>query len=126
MAAAGEVAAAIPHHVALFFLGLALLVVIVAAWFAILLSGRYPGASSATPRGSSAGTSSYDYAMTLVTDRLPTVPAGCLTRYPGPGQGWLVRRAAADWRQRSGTPFEGAAGQSSVCDGIMGRRSAAQ
>ena len=46
---------AIPHYVVLFFLGLALLVVIVAAWFAILLSGRYPGASSATPRGSSAG-----------------------------------------------------------------------
>ena len=33
---------AIPHYVVLFFLGLALLVVIVAAWFAILFSGRVP------------------------------------------------------------------------------------
>ena len=126
MAAAGEVAAAIPHYVVLFFLGLALLVVIVAAWFAILFSGRYPGHPPLRRGGHPLERPSDGYAMTLVTGRLPTVPAGCLTRYLGPGQGWLVRRATADWCQRSGTPFEGAAGPSSVCHAIMGRRSAAQ
>jgi hypothetical protein len=33
---------AIPHLIALFFLGIAALVCVVIAWFAILLSGRYP------------------------------------------------------------------------------------
>ena len=98
MAAAGEVAAAIPHYVVLFFLGLALLVVIVAAWFAILFSGRYPGACSVTARGHPLERPGDGYAMTLVTGRLPTVRADCLTRYLGPGQGWL----APDVRPRTG------------------------
>ena len=126
MAAAGEVAAAIPHYVVLFFLGLALLVVIVAAWFAILFSGRYPGHPPLRRGGHPLERPSDGYAMTLVTGRLPTVRADCLTRYLGPGQGWLVRRATAGWCQRSGTPFEGAAGPSSVWHGTVGRRSAAQ
>src|SRR4051795_1358166 len=33
---------AIPHYVVLVFLGLAALVVVIAAWFAILFTGRYP------------------------------------------------------------------------------------
>ena len=33
---------AIPHYVVLFFLGIAALVVVVVAWFAILFTGRYP------------------------------------------------------------------------------------
>lgn len=33
---------AIPHYVVLFFLGIAALVCVVIAWFAILFTGRYP------------------------------------------------------------------------------------
>jgi hypothetical protein len=33
---------AIPHYVVLFFLGIAALVSIIVAWFAILFTGRYP------------------------------------------------------------------------------------
>lgn len=33
---------AIPHYVILFFLGIAALVVVIIAWFAILFTGRYP------------------------------------------------------------------------------------
>ena len=33
---------AIPHYIALFFLGVAAVVIVVIAWFAILFSGRYP------------------------------------------------------------------------------------
>jgi hypothetical protein len=41
----------------LFFLDIAAFVVVIAAWFAILVTGNYPGACSASSRGSSAGTS---------------------------------------------------------------------
>jgi hypothetical protein len=33
---------AIPHYIVLFFLGIAAFVCVVAAWFAILFTGRYP------------------------------------------------------------------------------------
>jgi hypothetical protein len=33
---------AIPHYVVLFFLGIAAVVVVIVAWFAILFTGRYP------------------------------------------------------------------------------------
>jgi hypothetical protein len=33
---------AIPHYVVLFFLGIALFVCVIIAWFAILFTGRYP------------------------------------------------------------------------------------
>lgn len=33
---------AIPHHIVLFFLGIAALVVVIIAWFAIMFTGRYP------------------------------------------------------------------------------------
>jgi hypothetical protein len=33
---------AIPHYIVLFFLGIALLVCVIVAWFAILITGRYP------------------------------------------------------------------------------------
>jgi hypothetical protein len=33
---------AIPHYIVLFFLGIALLVVVIVSWFAILFTGRYP------------------------------------------------------------------------------------
>jgi hypothetical protein len=33
---------AIPHYIVLFFLDIGALVAVIAAWFAILLTGRYP------------------------------------------------------------------------------------
>ena len=63
---------AIPHYIVLFFLWLAELVVIVVAWFAILITGGYPrslfdfvvGVGRWTLRVSA-------YAFLLVTDRYP-------------------------------------------------------
>jgi Domain of unknown function (DUF4389) len=63
---------AIPHYIVLFFLDIAALVVVIAAWFAILFTGRYP-------RGMFyflAGVTRWHirvigYALTLVTDVYP-------------------------------------------------------
>jgi hypothetical protein len=63
---------AIPHYIALFFLGIAALLCIVIAWFAILLTGRYPrglfdfvvGVGRWSVRVSA-------YAILLSTDRYP-------------------------------------------------------
>jgi hypothetical protein len=62
----------IPHYIVLFFLGIAALVVVVIAWFAILFTGRYP-------RGMFdfvAGVIRWEnrvigYAVVLVTDQYP-------------------------------------------------------
>lgn len=63
---------AIPHYIVLFFLGIAALVVVIMAWFAILFTGRYPrgffdyvvGFSRWCLRVSA-------YAFLLTTDRYP-------------------------------------------------------
>jgi Domain of unknown function (DUF4389) len=63
---------AIPHYIALFFLGIAALVCVVIAWFAILFTGRYPrglfdfvvGVGRWSVRVSA-------YAALLATDRYP-------------------------------------------------------
>lgn len=63
---------AIPHYIALFFLGIAALVCVVIAWFAILFTGRYPrglfdfvvGVGRWSTRVSA-------YAFLLATDRYP-------------------------------------------------------
>jgi hypothetical protein len=63
---------AIPHYVVLFFLGIAALVSVVIAWFAILFTGRYPrglfdfvvGVGRWSARVSA-------YAFLLATDRYP-------------------------------------------------------
>jgi hypothetical protein len=63
---------AIPHYIVLFFLGIAAVVCIVIAWFAILFTGRYPrglfdfvvGVGRWSVRVSA-------YAFLLVTDRYP-------------------------------------------------------
>ena len=63
---------AIPHYIVLVFLGIAALVCIVLAWFAILFTGRYPrglfefvvGVGRWSVRVSA-------YAFMLVTDRYP-------------------------------------------------------
>jgi Domain of unknown function (DUF4389) len=47
---------AIPHYIVLFFLDIGALVVVIAAWFAILFTGRYPRACSISSRAWPAGT----------------------------------------------------------------------
>jgi hypothetical protein len=63
---------AIPHYVALFFLGIAAFVAVVAAWFAILFTGRYPRPLfdfvGGVIRWSNRVTA---YALILVTDQYP-------------------------------------------------------
>ena len=63
---------AIPHYVVLVLLGIAALVVVVIAWFAILFTGRYPrglfGFVEGVIRWSNRVTA---YAVILVTDRYP-------------------------------------------------------
>jgi Domain of unknown function (DUF4389) len=68
---------AIPHYVVLFFLGLAALVCVVIAWFAILITGRYPRGLFdfvvGVQRWSLRVTG---YAFLLVTDRYPPFRLG--------------------------------------------------
>src|SRR5215469_8113116 len=63
---------AIPHYVVLFFLDLAAFFVVIAAWFAILITGRYPrgifGFVEGVIRWNVRVTG---YTLTLVTDRYP-------------------------------------------------------
>jgi hypothetical protein len=63
---------AIPHFVALFFLGIAAFVAVVVAWFAILFTGRYPRPLfdfvGGVIRWSNRVTA---YALILVTDQYP-------------------------------------------------------
>jgi uncharacterized protein DUF4389 len=63
---------AIPHYVVLFFLGIAALVAVVVAWFAILFTGRYPRGLfdfvEGVIRWSNRVTG---YALILVTDQYP-------------------------------------------------------
>jgi hypothetical protein len=63
---------AIPHYIALFFLVLAALVVIVVAWFAILITGGYPRSLFDFVVGVGRwGLRVNAYALLLVTDRYP-------------------------------------------------------
>jgi Domain of unknown function (DUF4389) len=63
---------AIPHYVALAFLGLAAFVCIVIAWFAILFTGRYPrGLFDFVVGVGRWGVRVSAYAFLLVTDRYP-------------------------------------------------------
>jgi Domain of unknown function (DUF4389) len=63
---------AIPHYVVLFFLGIAVLVSIVVAWFAILFTGRYPRSIFEFVVGVMRWTNRVNaYAFTLVTDQYP-------------------------------------------------------
>jgi hypothetical protein len=63
---------AIPHYIVLFFLGLAALVCIVIAWFAILFTGRYPrGLFDFVVGVGRWGVRVSAYAFLLVTDRYP-------------------------------------------------------
>jgi hypothetical protein len=63
---------AIPHYIVLFLLGIAALVVIVFAWFAILFTGRYPRGLFDFVLGVLRwGNRVAAYAFVLVTDRYP-------------------------------------------------------
>jgi hypothetical protein len=63
---------AIPHYIVLFFLGIAVLVSIVAAWFAILFTGRYPRPLFDFVVGVMRWSNRVNaYAFTLVTDQYP-------------------------------------------------------
>jgi hypothetical protein len=63
---------AIPHYIALFFLYLAVIVVVIVAWFAILFSGRYPRGIFDFVEGVIRWHNRVlGYAFILVTDRYP-------------------------------------------------------
>jgi len=64
--------AAIPHYVVLFFLYLAVFVVVIIAWFAIVFTGTYPRGMFEFVEGVFRWTSRVTaYAFTLVTDEYP-------------------------------------------------------
>jgi hypothetical protein len=63
---------AIPHYIVLFFLGIAALVCIVIAWFAILFTGRYPkGLFEFVVGVMRWGLRVGAYAVLLITDKYP-------------------------------------------------------
>jgi hypothetical protein len=63
---------AIPHYVVLFFLYIASIFVVVAAWFAILFTGRFPRGLFDYLAGVERWTNRViGYAIVLVTDRYP-------------------------------------------------------
>lgn len=63
---------AIPHYIVLFFLGIAAFIVVVIAWFAILITGRYPrGMFDFVVGVGRWGLRVNAYAALLVTDRYP-------------------------------------------------------
>jgi hypothetical protein len=68
---------AIPHYIVLFFLGIAAVVCIVIAWFAILFTGRYPrGLFDFVVGVGRWGVRVSAYAFLLVTDRYPPFSLG--------------------------------------------------
>jgi hypothetical protein len=63
---------AIPHYVVLFFLYIGVLFAVIAAWFAILFTGRYPRGIFTFVEGTFRwGNRVTGYAFTLVTDQYP-------------------------------------------------------
>jgi hypothetical protein len=63
---------AIPHYIVLFFLWIAMIVVVIIAWFAILFTGRYPRGMFDFIEGVLRwGQRVAAYAFLLVTDRYP-------------------------------------------------------
>jgi Domain of unknown function (DUF4389) len=63
---------AIPHYIVLFFLGIAAIVVVIIAWFAILFTGRYPRGMFDFVEGVIRwGVRVVAYAFVMITDRYP-------------------------------------------------------
>ncbi|MGH2847204.1 MAG: DUF4389 domain-containing protein [Thermoleophilaceae bacterium] len=74
---------AIPHYIVLFFLYLAVIVLVIGAWFAILFTGRYPRAIFDFVEGVIRWHNRVvGYAFILVTDRYP--PFSLSQREPPP------------------------------------------
>jgi len=68
---------AIPHYIVLFFLYVAVIVVVIVAWFAILFSGRYPRGMFDFVEGVIRWHNRVvGYAFILVTDRYPPFSLG--------------------------------------------------
>ncbi len=68
---------AIPHYVVLFFLDIALVVVVIVAWFAILFTGRYPRGLFGFVEGVLRWHNRViAYALVLVTDEYPPFRLG--------------------------------------------------
>jgi hypothetical protein len=68
---------AIPHYVVLFFLGIAAFIAVVVAWFAILVTGRYPRGLFDFVEGVIRWNNRVTgYALILVTDRYPPFRLG--------------------------------------------------
>jgi hypothetical protein len=68
---------AIPHYVVLFFLGIAAFVAVVVAWFAILITGRYPRGLFDFVEGVIRWNNRVTgYALILVTDQYPPFRLG--------------------------------------------------
>jgi hypothetical protein len=77
---------AIPHYIALFFLYLAVIVVVIVAWFAILFTGRYPRGIFDFVEGVIRWHNRVvGYAFILVTDRYPPFSLSQPEAPPGPG-----------------------------------------
>jgi len=63
---------AIPHYIVLFFLNIASFIVVIVAWFAILITGHYPRALFGFVEGVIRWNIRVTaYTLTLVTDRYP-------------------------------------------------------
>jgi hypothetical protein len=63
---------AVPHYVALFFLGIAAVIAVVIAWFSVLFTGRYPRTIFGFVEGVLRWALRVEaYAFLLVTDRYP-------------------------------------------------------
>jgi len=63
---------AIPHYIVLFFLDIALIVVVIVAWFAILFTGRYPRGMFTFVEGVIRWHNRVlAYAFVMITDRYP-------------------------------------------------------
>jgi hypothetical protein len=68
---------AIPHYIVLFFLYLALIILVIAAWFAIIFTGRYPRGIFGFVEGVIRWHNRVvGYAFILVTDRYPPFTLG--------------------------------------------------
>jgi len=68
---------AIPHYIVLFFLDLAAIVAVIVAWFAILVTGRYPRGIFSFVEGVFRWNNRVvGYALTLVTDAYPPFSLG--------------------------------------------------